>query len=176
MVRPKGFEPLTYSSGGYRSIQLSYGRSIHNRCAVRRREWEFWGGRRDLNPQHPGPQPGALPLSYAHHSYSANCQSSVRSLACLEGFEPPTRGLEGRRSIQLSYRQWGGWYRGAQIRTEDPLLPKQMRYQTAPRPDRYTATKCTCAAVEVSTIRVLVSPRIERNPRSGGDLDGKECT
>lgn len=26
-----------------------------------------WGDRRDSNPQQPGPQPGALPLSYDHH-------------------------------------------------------------------------------------------------------------
>jgi hypothetical protein len=28
-----------------------------------------WGGRRDLNPQQPEPQSGALPLSYDHHLF-----------------------------------------------------------------------------------------------------------
>ena len=54
-----------------------------------------WGERGDLNPRPPEPQSGALPAELR----------PPHRLACLRGFEPPTRGLEVRCSIQLSYRQ-----------------------------------------------------------------------
>ncbi len=58
-------------------------------------------------------------------------------LARPAGFEPATYGLEGRCSIHLSYgrstKQIG---RGGEIRTPDPLVPNQLRYQTALHPDR----------------------------------------
>ena len=89
--------------------------------------------------------PGLYQLSYTHHRINYYPHYLMARLA---GLEPATSGLEGRCSIQLSYRrlvhcmsdpsyrrpvkrQIG---RGRGIRTPDPLLPKQMRYQTAPCP------------------------------------------
>jgi hypothetical protein len=59
------------------------------------------------------------------------------TLACPEGIEPPTHSLEGCCSIQLSYGQRSKDIdgRGERIRTFDPLVPNQMRYQAALRPD-----------------------------------------
>lgn len=39
------------------------GYKVHSKQAAKR----LMGDRRDSNPQQPGPQPGALPLSYGHH-------------------------------------------------------------------------------------------------------------
>ena len=54
-------------------------------------------------------------------------------MVCPVGLEPTTLCLEGTCSIQLSYGHEVG--RGERIRTSGPLVPNQMRYQTALRPD-----------------------------------------
>src|SRR5258708_3995721 len=69
-----------------------------------------------------------------------------QEVACPEGLEPPTPSLEGWCSIQLSYGQRGRRKRedgrGERIRTFDPLVPNQLRYQAALHPE---AANCTQA-------------------------------
>lgn len=55
MVRPTRFERVTYSSGGYRSIHLSYGREISGVSDG------------DRTHDHRSHNPVLYQLSYAHH-------------------------------------------------------------------------------------------------------------
>ena len=77
-------------------------------------------------------------IDHNHPAYFYMMQ--YENLACPARFERATYALEGRCSIQLSYRQCvlGLKYvkqresgRSTRIRTLDPLLPKQVRYQAA---------------------------------------------
>src|SRR5262249_7888248 len=66
-----------------------------------------------------------------------------RELVSPAGFEPATHSLEGCCSVQLSYGEGFTDGRGERIRTSDPLLPKQVRYQTALHPDAVRGNKRT---------------------------------
>ncbi len=60
-----------------------------------------WGGRWESNPRPSGPQSDAL----TNCATPAIYELPQKALARLKGFEPLTPALEGRCSIQLSYRR-----------------------------------------------------------------------
>ena len=79
----------------------------------------------------------------------------------LAGLEPATLGLEGRCSIQLSYKRKAG--RGRGIRTPDILLPKQARYQTALYPDNPLSRLVEIANSPLKELRIITGGLITVN-------------
>ena len=62
---------------------------------------------------------------------TADYGGDLRILGAADGTRTRNKQLGRLLLYQLNYRRDG---RGDWIRTSDPLLPKQMRYQTAPHP------------------------------------------
>lgn len=108
-----------------------------------------WGDRRGLNPRPPEPQSGALPteLRSPHPESDRTCGQTFsipKSGPGGPGAPGRTRTCDQRLRRPLLYppellAQTGspprGAGRGERIRTSDDLLPKQVRYQTAPYPE-----------------------------------------
>ena len=165
VARPGGFEPPTHGLEGRCSIQLSYGRSVKRRHPSPCRAWDAFEGDKihevarafqiatpryravqrpllawTMGPDAPRPC-GVTSIAAARvpagqgalWGITSAVETEVRAIA-----PPMSLPIAAVRSMRPQWTPVSaiGDGRGGRIRTCDPLLPKQMRYQAALRPDK----------------------------------------
>ncbi len=107
------------SGGGFRNPPMCRNAELQMRfeyfdvfSGLPRKDLSLRGGRRDLNPQQPEPQSGALPLSYDHHANgekessasSGSAKHIFRGWCGAGGSTFSTRLPSNRNSLQLASR------------------------------------------------------------------------
>lgn len=114
-----------------------------------------WSGRRDSNSRHTAWKAVALPTELLPH---AGDHRRPAGPGCDALCEPSPCGAWRRYGHPLAGR--GGW-----IRTSDPLLPKQVRYQTALRP--VTAAASSPCSGRIGAVVSRLPARRRRRPQGG---------
>ena len=115
-------------------------RCLNHLATPQSKNW--WGGRRESNSRPPGPQSGAL----------TNWATPAIYLVRLKRFELLTHGLEGRCSIQLSYRRIFDTPAGIRVERVMGIGPTRPAWKAGILPLNYTRIYRTQNAVSTTPV------------------------